>query len=88
MEILKTLNIIFRTYSNLPLWQFLKQAHRVLIFKQILTGFSHSKRILTGFWYSKRILTGFPIVKSYLIKRKPKYNFNKSLSENNFQIFY
>ena len=32
-----------------------------------------------GFWHSKRILTGFgfPAVKSYLIKREPRYNFIK-----------
>ena len=56
--------------------------------KRILAGFSYSKRILTGFWYLKRILTGFAVVKSYLIKRKPKRNFNKLLSKNIFQFFY
>ena len=40
------------------------------------------------FSYSKRILTGFPVVKSYLIKSKTKYNFNKRLGKNNFQFFY
>ena len=40
------------------------------------------------FSYSKRILIGFPVLKSYLIKSKTKYNFNKRLGKNNFQFFY
>ena len=45
---------------------------------------------LVEFWYSKRIFIGFsfPVVKSYLIKTKLKYDFNKWLSKNNFQFFY
>ena len=39
-------------------------------------------------FYSQKSFWQVLLVKGYLIKSKPKYNFNKWLSKNNFQFFY